>query len=193
MKKNISPKDGWISLKPGAEVQLDDRLVKDWHSQTRKLRETRGNILAYTIEIELCLDQILNLLFFPKRESNEESSDEIKKLFDVFILKEKPFSSKIQLFKNLCSEHPLLNSAKDFNFKEILSDLDKIRDIRNRFAHNTVTFFPQGDIANQTLAAKLTCYDKDIDLDESYFKLSQVVFQKTMEFLDKLIKYLESI
>jgi len=187
MKKEVSPRDSWIMLGPGQKIYVDEKIAKSWQEQRKALREIRGNVLALSIEIELILDQILIALFFPKDITNENLIS-IRKLFDNFLLKERPmsFNSKILLFRKL-KEHYLL---KDENLTNLLSNLEKIKDTRNRFAHNTLAFVVEGESPEQKLTPKLTCYDKDIILNNDYFDELNGVYKFTRESIENLVKKL---
>lgn len=198
MKKQIAPRDSWIQLKAGEKVRIDEKLAKRWYQQIKGLREIRGNIIALTVEIELILDQIICALFFPiliKQELSEENrkrQEDINKLFDNFVLKERPmqFNSKIHLFEKLCLHHHLL---KHFQSKELIKNLDDIRKVRNRFSHNTITFIPKGNTPNQNLVPILTCFDKEISLDDSYFDSLNKLYNQTMENLENLLKMINNV
>ena len=78
----------------------------------------------------------------------------------------------------------------DENSEDLAANLDKIRDTRNRFAHNTLAFFPEGEPPNQKLVPKLTCYDQEIILSNEYFDGLNELYRKTHEELETLLKKL---
>ncbi|MBI4894898.1 MAG: hypothetical protein HY831_00235 [Candidatus Aenigmarchaeota archaeon] len=186
MKTPIAPRDSWITISPGQSIHIDKKLAKDWQLQVKALREIRGNVIAISIEIEIILDQLIQNLFYPKGYITGDE-EKIKKIFDHFILKERPmtFNSKISLFRRLTKEHYLL-LGKDL--KDLADNMDRIREIINRFAHNTLAFFPEGDVTNQKLVPKLTCYDKEILLNDVYFNELNKLYINTHQELENLIR-----
>ena len=189
MKKDVSPWDSSISLGPGQSIYMDEKLAKSYSEQRKALREIRGNVMALSIEIELLMDQVIKVLFYPTNLGEPGKIESLKKLFDKLVLKERPmtFNGKISLFRNLCKEHHLLAGE---NLEDLITNLDVIRDTRNRFAHNTLAFFPEGDPPDQKLIPKLTCYDKEIVLNSEYFDGLNDIYRKTHEGLETLLKKL---
>lgn len=90
-------------------------------------------------------------------------------LFDELLLKghRANFASKIGLLRSMCDKHPWLGQIAS---PEFLRRLDELRDLRNRFAHYPVSFFPEQTDGGQSLLAKLVCRDKDLVLDDAFLK-----------------------
>lgn len=200
-RKKISPRDSWLQLAPGASVHLDERLAQIWNKKTHEFREVRGNILSACFEIEYTLDQILAEVFFPgldkapkeNEQPSEPASEDalaLKNLFDELFLKGNfvNFRTKIDLLRKLSSQIPTI---KNLVPQDLVSRIDKVRDIRNRFAHYPVTFVPIGDIPNQDLAVHLDCRDETILLDQAFFSEYTDLFNSVGKDMSEIFKNLK--
>ena len=194
-KTQLPPRDSWIALSPGESVHIDAEFQKKWHKETSEFREVRGNFLAGCFEIEYQLDLLLGEILFPGLDNvplTIESGKVLKELFDELILKGGSlslisFGFKIDLFKKSSSQIPILQSILP---ERLGNKLDKIRKIRNRFAHYPITFKPVGDPPNQNLSARLMCRQKTIILDQEFFDRYSKLFGAVMTELEETLRKL---
>lgn len=198
-KERMPPRDSWIRLAPGKAVTLDERLSKLWHQKTRQWREVRGNILSACFELEYLLDNVLCEVFFHEGPGEKRANSEpiethadaraMRQLFDGLFLKSGvvSFSRKIDILSSLLSE---IRALQDLVPGELVSKLNKIRDVRNRFAHYPVTFTPIGDPPNQELRASLVGRDKELILDDKFFEEYNPLFSSTLKEMEELFKRL---
>lgn len=190
--------DSWIKLVPGSEVQIDARLSEIWNKKKREYREVRGNVLAACFEIEFTLDQVLCEIFFPgldktpEERSGEENSipmtedaKALKSLFSDLFLKgaSASLARKIRLLGKLSSQIPVVQKLAPL---DLVTRLDGVRDMRNRFAHYPISFVPSGAVPNQDLAAHLDCRDKSLVLDQTFFAESSALFSSVGKDLNEL-------
>jgi len=68
--------------------------------------------------------------------------------------------------------------------------LDKVRKVRNRFAHYPVTFEPVGDPPSQKLYTFLACRDKKLKLDKNFFDECNQLFSSLGAEIEKVFKHL---
>ena len=202
-KTGLPPRDSWIRLAPGKAIRIDESLSKIWNEKRREWREVRGNILAACFEVEYLLDQVLRVVFFPRldeapsekdtrghhMEANEDAQA-LERLFDELFLKSAliSFRRKIDLLRDLSSRIPALQRLMP---KDIVYKLDKIRDVRNRFAHYPVTFTPVGDPPIQELCASLVCGDKELTLDKNFFDEYNPLFSSILAEMEEMLKRLK--
>lgn len=202
-KTQLPPRDSWIALAPGKSLTIDAEFQKKWHQQTKEFREVRGNFLAACFEIEYQLDLLLGETLFPGLENPDakptdnvpltvESGKALKELFDELILKggtlsQISFAFKIDLFQKLASNIPALSTIVPEN---LANKLDKVRSIRNRFAHYPITFEPDSESQNPTLTTKLVCRDKTITLDQEFFDHYGKIFAEVMRGLEETLEKL---
>jgi len=201
-REQLPPRDSWIRLAPGKAVTLDERLSKLWSQKTQEWREVRGNVLSACFELEYLLDNVLYEVFFhradeapsDKRADNEPIEIRVdprtmRQLFDGLFLKSGviSFNRKIDILRNLLAE---MRTLQDLVSSEIISKLNKIRDVRNRFAHYPVTFTPVGDSPNQELRASLVCTDKELILDDKFFEGYNPLFSSTFKEMEGFFKRL---
>ena len=202
-KTQLPPRDSWIALSPGESVHIDAEFQKKWQKETSEFREVRGNFLAGCFEIEYQLDLLLGEILFPGLDNPDakptdnvplkiESGKVLKELFDELILKGGSlslisFGFKIDLFKKSSSQIPILQSILP---EGLGNKLDKIRKIRNWFAHYPITFKPVGDPPNQNLSARLVCRHKTIILDQEFFDRYSKLFGAVMTELEETLRKL---
>ncbi len=202
-KNKLPPRDSWIALEPGRSIKIDASLQQDWGEKTRALRQARGATLAACFEVEYQVDLVLCEALFPGVDGpNSSPSDRVtltvqegkarKGLFDELILKDAPmamisFRFKVELLGRLASRIPPVQAAMP---EELLAKLDKVRRVRNRFAHYPVSFVPEGDPPNQRLSARLVCRDKTLVLDDEFFRRHSELFTDVMAGLEQTLKNL---
>jgi hypothetical protein len=187
-KKNtnskLPPRDSWIELASGNTVKIDNEFAILWNEQTHKFRALRGEVLAHTFNIEYLIDQAIGLAFINPKENEKESN-----LFDEIFLKGSniPLRKKTDILRKLHPEILVINENIDLNF---LKKIDKVRDIRNRFAHYPIVFEPSIKDNVRNIIPKLCCRDKTIVLDkttlDSYWKVTKEVMIQ-MENLVKIM------
>lgn len=190
MSMTLPPKDSWITLKPGATAVLDPASIERWHRKTAALRTARGTILMAAFEVEYALDRIIAEFFFSESTAtNSQSSNgnvqHLKGLFDELFLKgpSANFARKISVFKKIAVGYlksPVVTS-------DLFTKLEQIKDIRNRFAHYPVTFEPPIQNFSGELIAKLICRDKEVLLDDSFFRAVDDVVQSVVRTLEEII------
>ena len=202
-KKPIPPRDSWIALPAGDELSIDPKFLQHWNNQTKRFREVRGNFLGSCFGIEFQLDSLLAETFFPGLDDPHaspkdhvpltiESGKVLKELFDELILKpgslaQISFGFKIDLFEKLTSDIPTLAALVPDG---LVTKLQKVRRIRNRFAHYPIQFRPEGDAPNQTLSGELACRDKTITLDDEFFAQYSVLFLEVVGGLEQALEKL---
>ena len=178
----LPPHDSWIRLAPGTSFQLDAESGNEWTTKATAFRTTRGTILTFAFEVEHALDVVINRFFFPNKD---KKSEELKLLFDGLFLKS-PSSNlarKIRVFKDL-SKHPDLSTLVP---PDLLKNLEKMKDLRNRFAHYPVSFDPHSGESKERLIARLVCRDKEITLDEPFLKECGELFVSIDQDLQKVL------
>jgi hypothetical protein len=172
--RKLPPRDSVITLAPGQGVTLNAKSDLEWKQKTRNLREIRGYILAECFSVEFQLDRLICEIFFPGLETvgatihDDPQIRQRRDLFDEFFLKRARlnFAAKIELIKSLSSKKTDLARFIDAN---LIRKLGHLRDIRNKFAHYPISFFPETTEGQQTLVPKLVCRDDDLRLDEAFF------------------------
>lgn len=181
--------DGWIELAPGEKVMMDERLGKEWHQHGEKIKELRGRVLAACIQIELMLDSLLRHLFFPEHflKIDQTKTDlkvsDLSSLFLYEVIKDLSFNEKCRIFKKLSMQHNLLE-GKDC--KMLLVNLDKVRKVRNLFAHSAISFIPVGNLPNQILRPEGYSEGKRIVLDQEYIADCEKLFSQVIQSLEVL-------
>ena len=142
MKKcGLPPRDSWISIPQGSRLIDIQEVSKTQNELTTRFHQVRGNLLAEAYNLERILDQLLILSFIPV-----ELHDKCAQvgLFDEVILKGRfmSFSSKIEILKKMRTEIAILQNSVN---EELVQKLDKVRNIRNLFAHYPITFHVDGE------------------------------------------------
>lgn len=166
--KSLPPRDSWITLAPGEAMTLDGPLQSKWQELTRRGREIRGNVLAHSFAVEFSLDNVIARVLFPEHRSSDPSLRVRADLFDELILKGRGqnFASKTGLLRKLRVRVPKLAETIA---EDVLTQLDVVRDVRNRFAHYPITFKPiTADDGQLDLSMWLVCRDQEIELTPEF-------------------------
>lgn len=198
-KKSIGPQnnkktrppivDGWIELAPGEQVMIDERLAKDWHQYGERIKDLRGRILSVCIQIELMLDSLLRHLFFPEHLLKIDEAragfkvGDLSVMFLYEIIKDLRFSDKYKIFRKLLAQHKLLEGR---DCKELVGCLDRVRKVRNLFAHSAISFVPVGNPPDQILRPEGYSEGKRIILNQKYIVDCEKLFSHTIRLLDTL-------
>ncbi len=148
--------------------------------------------MAQCFSVEFELDRMLSEIFFPGTDTpgshafQDSRARELREVFDDLFLKGNRlnFASKIQVLKSLRKRLARLDGATE---AELIGRLEKLRNLRNRFAHYPVSFFPEQIEGRQTLVAKLVCRDKDIALDQAFFDEADADFRFVQERLQEAL------
>jgi hypothetical protein len=180
------PRDSWIRLSPAQSLQLDPRLSREWYEKTHHFRLVRGTILAAAFQIEYMIDRILSKVFFPTaRPALEADSEQLAVLLNSFFLSSglMSFDRKIKIVKGLASEIPKLAQIMP---GELPLKLGRVRDKRNRFAHDPIVFTPTGEPPDQELVAVLVGHRGEIILDKVFLEETQKLLSETEEEIQKL-------
>jgi hypothetical protein len=168
----------------------------EWDRLKQVLREYRGNILAAAFEIEMQVDRLLCEILFPASDDQNIKPDQnipltlgsaraLRNLFDEFVLKASTmptisFSYKIELLGNL-AEH--IGEVKAVVPRSLIKTLNKLRRIRNDFAHYPVTFIQNGPVGAQTFEVVLTTHKAEYKIDQAYFESTDAMFHEADEGL----------
>lgn len=165
---------------------IDPKDFSDRLKLQPELQKLRGQVLSHSISIERQLDYLLSGLLFQRyeHEINEEGlrRGEVR-FFEEFILNSGKisFSSKINLFQNLSNMHPILTDYKT-QTKKLIKKLDKLRKLRNYFAHGEMYFPPikRKSPKSKTPISKIPCL--------RYFKKGKIQEKKLdFDFFEKTI------
>ncbi len=162
---SLPPRDSWIRVAPGASVEIDARLGSEWETQRRRCRELRGNVLAKSFELEYIVDQLITETLFPADSVPEDN----RAAFDEAFLKNPStgFRNKIEALRKLRAQLPRLQAALP---EDVISRLNKVRDLRNAFAHYPVVFDVTGERPNQQLVAILETRRERFDLSDAFLR-----------------------
>jgi hypothetical protein len=190
--RRLPPWDSAITLEPGQQVTLDTSSGPEFDSKIRVFREIRGNILASCFSVEFALDRLISEVFYPGVETpgtrvfQDTQARELRDLFDDLFLKgnRSNFASKIQLLRSLRARSLRINGLID---SDLIRGLDQLRDLRNRFAHYPISFFPERGENGQVLVPKLVCRDKDLPLDKAFFEKADGDFRFVQEGLQEAL------
>lgn len=161
MKPEIPPNGEWRMT-----VEDIQELQKIRDEITRK----RGMVISSALLIEELLEVMITDTFFNK-EVDKITKE--KELFEGAMLEREffTFMSKWYVFRELCHNHPSLNT-KDRS--DLLTELKEIVGIRNKFAHGEVVF-KEGK--NPTLIYYENGKKEQI-LSDSYFEELRVKFAR---------------
>ena len=168
-KDRLPPHDSWIAIAPGESLELDERSLQLWHEKTRIGRQLRGEILAGCFEIEFSLDLLIGRVLFPDEglPDNSQSANELRGIFDELFLKGAnfTFNRKIEVLRQLRRRIDLVALVVS---NESLNKLDKLRGIRNRFAHYPISFRQVQTEHGADFLATLVCSDRSLTLDAPF-------------------------
>jgi hypothetical protein len=188
--QSLPPSDSWITLAPGEQMTIDPTLQAKWHELTRRGREIRGNVLAHCFGVEFTLDSVISRTFFAEYKSSDPQASVRGDCFDECVLKGRNlnFAAKIDLLRKL---RPRISELANALAEEILSTLNEVRDIRNRFAHYPITFRPaKGPTGELNLSMWLECRDRSIELTDGYLASAGqaiIATQSALESANKLL------
>jgi hypothetical protein len=179
---SLPPLDSQIRLKPGGSVSIDAELQKEWIGKADALKRIRGEILAFGFEVEYSIDMIISQFFFPDSPARSETP---KKLFDELFLKSfaSNFARKLEVFKVLSRDASLASLVST----SLLENLNRVKDLRNRFAHYPITFDPTTELPYRKLIPRLVCRDKEVTLDDPSLREFQELFASVRSDLDGVI------
>jgi hypothetical protein len=196
-RQAIPPYDSWITIKPGEAVTMDPQLNAEWQRLKQVLREFRGGVLADAFQIEMQVDRLLCEILFPasddpniKPEQNipltKGSASALRNLFDEFVLKANTmptisFGYKIDLLDNLAKQIAVVKVVVP---PHLIKTLNKLRRIRNHFAHYPVTFYPKGPVGEQTLEIMLATHKEEIAIDQAYIESYGAMYHEASEGLN---------
>jgi hypothetical protein len=157
------PRDAWIPIKAGQSVVFDIEAVKAQQEQlSRYSREVRGTVLASAFEIEWIIDQLLVQSLLPEVSHPKE----VREVFDDSILKRGPlrFAQKVRVLRAFREKIPSLASVLA---AEAFSQIERVRNLRNDFAHYPVGLLPDGEEPIRKLKVVLHGAEVDTPLDEA--------------------------
>lgn len=176
---------------------MDPQLNAEWQRLKSVLREFRGGVLADAFQIEMQVDRLLCEILFPasddpniKPEQNipltKGSANALRNLFDEFVLKASmmptiSFGYKIDLLDNLGKQ---IAEVKVVVPPHLIRILNKLRRIRNHFAHYPVTFYPKGPVGEQTLEIMLATHKEEITIDQAYIESYRAMYHEASEGLN---------
>jgi len=172
--------DSSITPTPGAQVTLNERLMREWYEQRRRCHEVRGNVLSAAFDIEYLLDLVISRSLIPATTSSERSH----MLFDELFLKSGGinFRTKIEILRKLLTK---LASLRSLLPHDIIKDVNAVRETRNDFAHYPIGFEPQGEPPEQTLLPVLITRHKTFVIDEEYLKQTEKLFGRVTHHLNR--------
>jgi len=165
-----------IPAKGSWKVTKED--IQELMRQKDVLIGIRGRVVDATIEIENLLDSVVTNLLFQKEPSKITLE---KTTFKGEVLDREFFTlmNKWKVFKGLCHSH---DSLKSQNYTRLLSDIHKIINIRNRFAHGKIYF-------KEAKMPTLEYYEngkKEDKLDNDYFDNLNSLFNEVHNHLFKI-------
>jgi len=177
-KESIPPRDSWIVLDPRQSILMTPEIAAGWERQKIALRQIRGNIIAYSLDIEFAMDVVIReMLFSCDLNINAEFMEKAEKdrsIFDRVVSKSGviTFNNKIKILKNLLRENQIISKE---DIKMLLKLLEEVKVIRNKFAHTTIAFEPKTSTEKTLLIAYIIEAGKRLYLDDNYFyKLDQI-------------------
>jgi hypothetical protein len=168
----VPPRDCWISLAPKQSIEITQEVASDYSRQKDALRQIRGNIIAYSLDIEFAMDvSIRELLFFVEGDLKDEFKERIEKgrsTFDRAISKSGAvtFNNKIRILRTLLLENKIISED---DRKRLFKLLNEVREIRNTFAHTTIAFEPQKTADKTQLIPFIIDGGNRTYLDDKYF------------------------
>lgn len=199
----LPPKDSWIRLGAGEAVTLTADVQKEWKTKTSGLRELRGWVLAAVFEVEYSLDRLLLEVFFPGHDkpSSDQSNTNPSQLgidfkqrsalFDDLLLKSRPLSldRKIGILKEAANK---VQSLSVMLPKDFIPCLQKLSQIRSKFAHYPVSFVPVNESGKQVLQGRLNWKNEEIILDEAYLLALGNQLSEAQAGIEQVIRSLTS-
>lgn len=134
----------------------------------------RGKFIDLTVDIETIMDDVL---------ANHFCSPKIQNDFKQYILDETMFNRKIELFKKILkANYPALYKKYESHI-----DFKKLKDVRNRFAHNKISYHTKKNGTKDL--TKLMFGDPSIGINVLEIK----DFENKFEFFKEQLKVLTKI
>jgi hypothetical protein len=125
-------------------------------------REVRGSVLASGFEVEYIIDQLFVQALLP----DVSHPKDVREVFDDSILKRGPlrFAQKVRVLWALRAKIPALASVLS---DDAIAKIEKVRNLRNDFAHYPVSLVPEGEEPIRKLKPVLCGAEADTTLDEA--------------------------
>jgi hypothetical protein len=180
--------DSGLELEFGNFGKLSKKLQREWVEQIKNKRIIRSGFIVEGYQIERLLTEILAKAFYPNL--NDDCPDarlafnQLRDAFEDLILQDLRFYNKIRLLDSLRKRLPII--AKNTQ-PGLGGRLDRIREIRNRFAHYPIRFDVKGNPPQRIWFAKLVCKDKEIDLTSKYIFDTSASFTNVSSELTTLL------
>jgi hypothetical protein len=204
-RKDIPPFDSWITIKPGELLSMDPKLNAEWHRLKSMMREYRGSVLTDAFQIEMQVDRLLCEILFPASDDpnirpeqhiplTKGSASALRNLFDEFVLKASTmptisFGYKIDLLANLAKQIAQVEAVVS---PGLIKTLNKLRRIRNNFAHYPITFTLKGTAGAQTFQIVLATHKEEIAIDDAYIRNYGAMYTEVAEELNAATEALKS-
>ena len=187
--------DSGITLEPGGQLFLDERLELEMQALSRRFREIRGVALAECFDIEYNLDRVICEHFFPepqqelKEGEKPRATSPLRIEFDLlFLKKQSTFNTKIELLAKIRpQDHPEPPPA------DLIKRLRQVKEVRNNFAHYPVTFYPVGEPPNQILEPYLVTHAHNIKLDDQFILATGSLYQSVKQDLESFYKKIKKV
>lgn len=117
---------------------------QEWLDATDKFRVIRGNVIAEAYDIENKIGRVLVEVFYPTvpwHESHDpllyESHQRLRATFEYLCVDKASFSERLNLLKAARRE---LTELREACSDELIAELNRVREIRNHFAHDPIQF-----------------------------------------------------
>jgi hypothetical protein len=150
-------------MKAGEVLVFDVEAMNSQQQLKSRLgREVRGFVLASGFEVEYIIDQLLVQALLPEASSSKES----REAFDDSILKRGPlrFAQKVRVLRAFRAKMPALASVLS---DDAIAKIERVRNLRNDFAHYPVSLLPEGEEPIKKLKPVLCGAEADTPLDEA--------------------------
>jgi len=174
--KITNPED----IPPGGSWTVTQEDLKNIEEQNEALIAIRGRVITASLLIEQKLDEVLAIIFVG-------SQMHAVNLFKELLLEKEffTFMNKWKLFRDL-SKREIIKFAKEEERKAFLTELRKIIETRDRFAHGDVVFSGTSPKLDYLVDGE----HKIQILDNSYFDELNEIFSYSHQILDQLTKHL---
>ncbi|GEM_PF-4640974 len=184
----IKPASGFTGVIKGTQKEILEK--GELH---RALREIRGNLIESTIMIEQELNILISNILFGGEKHRTDGPRKVKgeiMFFEDFILNSTniTFGSKIKLFRSLCKTYSFF---KDRDLSSLATNLKKVTEWRDRFAHGDIYFKADDDKLSDHpyVFYYHDAKQREQVLNEEFFvEVINPLIQKTYEQLAKLRK-----
>lgn len=166
-----------IKFKVGEEFKGVIKATKE-EIEAKKMQQTvlrlvRGNMIDSSIKIEQELNLLFSNILFGGNKNRSKNSHDAKgeiQFFEDFVLNSShmTFGSKIKLFRSLCKTYSLF---RDKDLSNIATNLKKVAEWRDRFAHGDIYFKSIQDklSENPYLSYYHDSKQREQKLDEDFF------------------------